>query len=85
MVEKDGDSSGIARSKMKDLRNAYCEDVEAARKTIELIRRRYSNQLDKLEGIIHKRNSGLKAPYIDAEGQVILYDALEMMDLYISL
>ncbi len=83
--EKDMKHTGIARSKIKDLRNAYSEGEESAKKAVELIRRRYPEKLQKLERMIHEREAGVKTPYIDSDGKVVLWDALEMMDLYISL
>ncbi len=78
-------AQSIARSKIKELRNAYCEDVSSAKKSVELIRRRYPEQLEALERIIQERESGVKTPYIDSDGKVVLWDALEMLDLYIRL
>lgn len=73
----------IARSKWKELRNSYYLGLEQAEKNVRLIRRRYEEELKKLEHILEKRDKGITAPYIDKNSVAILWDALEMMDLYI--
>lgn len=78
-------NSCIARSKFKNLRNAYCNSKEAASVSIGLMKRRYKDAVENLGQLICQRESGIEAPYIDSNGTVVLWDALEMMDLYISL
>lgn len=75
----------IARSKFKDLRNAYCNSKEAASVLIGLMKRRYRDEVETLGQLVCQRESGVETPYIDSNGNVVLWDALEMMDLYISL
>lgn len=79
------DRKKIARSKMKALRNAYQMGEKEAKEAIALIKRRYENQLMELEKLIEERNFNKRVPYISSEGKVVLWDALEMMDIYIDL
>lgn len=49
------------------------------------IKRRYPKQLEELELMLRDRENGLRPPYIDSKDTVVLWDALEMMDVYIRL
>lgn len=90
-IQRGGKLSGsdsrtkVARSKIKELRNAYCLGKSEADEAILRLKRRYKQEMENLEEIIGQWSPGLEAPYIDYTRTVVLWDALEMMDIYIGL
>ncbi len=74
----------IARSKMKDLRNAYYKGRKNAEASVALIRRRNEEELKELEALLRAYRADSKSPYI-VDKKAVLFDALEMMDMYIPL
>ncbi len=83
-IDSEGEKK-IARSKMKELRNAYYIGKENAETVISLIRRRSEHKWKELEKIIEERGAGNTSPCIDNDQKAVLFDALEMMDIYIQL
>ncbi len=75
----------ISRSKMKELRNAYYVGKTQAMDAIALIKRRYGSQMSDLEKMIENSVREKQAPYINNGDRAVLWDALEMMDIYIKL
>lgn len=81
------EKSKVARSKLKELRGVYYEGEQAAADSIARLRRRYQSKVDKLLEELEKQGVGIdrqSSTFIDNDGTVVLWDALEMMDLYIG-
>lgn len=81
-------NSGIARSKWKELRNAYFRGEVQVHDSITRLRRRYKKEMEMLEGILKDQGITLSSEtetFVDSDNTVVLWDALEMMDLYVSL
>lgn len=79
---------GIARSKMKELRDSYYKGEDSVRVSVAEIKRRYGDKLQLLNSMLENRLPLLdKKTYLWTSGEekkAVLWDALEMMDLYID-
>lgn len=79
--------SKVARSKLKELRGAYDTGEQEVKDSIARLRRRYQPEVDRLWKQLEKQGIGIDREsntFVDNDGTAVLWDALEMMDLYIG-
>lgn len=79
--------SGVARSKLKELRGVYFEGEQEVADCVARLKRRYQPAVDQLLEGLEKRGIGIdrmSKSFVDNDGTAVLWDALEMMDIYIG-
>ena len=74
--------SGIARSKWKELRNASEQGEKTLGESVGRLRRRYNRQITELFSLLNE-NHVLTDASANTNDIAVLWDGLEMMDLYI--
>jgi len=76
-----------ARSKLKELRGAYFEGEQEVKDCVARLKRRYPSAVNQLLEGLEKKGVGIDRQsntFVDNDGTAVLWDALEMMDLYIE-